>query len=157
MNTKVLLSDPKKCNGCGLCRTACSLGHEGVCNPERSRMRVIEMDLNGHYLPFACQQCEDAPCARACPKEAISRDNALVRTMVDYNLCVGCGMCVHACPFGAMGFDDERGRPFKCDLCDGSPLCVGFCTPEALKYEAARKINFPKIREAARKYTGIRR
>ncbi len=157
MTTKVLLSDPKKCNGCRLCLAACSLFHEGVCNPERSRIRVIEMDENGHYLPFACQHCEDAPCTLACPKEAISRDSEMVRTVIDYNLCVGCRMCVHACPFGAMGFDEARGRPYKCDLCGGNPLCVEFCEPDAITYTAARKINLPKLRESALKFTGVRR
>ena len=140
-----------------MCLTICPLSHEGVCNPERSRIRVIEMDWNGYYLPFACQHCEDAPCARACPKEAIYRDSELVRTVIDYNRCVGCRMCVHACPFGAVSFDEERGRPFKCDLCNGDPQCVQFCEPGALVYTAAIKINYPKIRESALRTIGARR
>ena len=63
-------------------------------------------------------------------KEAISRDADRLRTVIDYNLCVGCRMCVYACPFGAMGFDADRGRPYKCDLCGGDPLCVKFCEPK---------------------------
>jgi len=157
MITKVLLSDPKKCTGCGLCRVACSLRHAGVCNTERSRVRVLELDDDGRYLPLACQHCEDAPCAAACPNEAIYRDNERVRTVIDYNLCVGCRMCVHACPFGAMGFDEDRGRPFKCNLCGGDPLCVQFCEPMALTFRDASMLQYAQARQSALRLTGIRR
>lgn len=129
----------------------------GVCNPERSRVRVIELDAYGWYLPLACQHCEDAPCAAACPKEAISRDEEHVRTVIDYNRCVGCQMCVHACPFGAIGFDDDRGRPFKCDLCGGDPLCVQFCEPMALTFRDANMLQYDQTRQSAKKLTGARR
>lgn len=154
---KVLISDPKKCTGCGLCRVACSLKKTGACNPEKSRVRMIEMDQYAGYLPLACQHCEDAPCSVACPKEAISRDSGQVRTLIDYGLCVGCGMCVHACPFGAMGFDDSRGRPFKCDLCNGDPLCVHFCEPQALTFRESGMIQYDQARATALKRTASRR
>jgi anaerobic carbon-monoxide dehydrogenase iron sulfur subunit len=157
MAMKVLMSNPRKCTGCGLCRIACSMRKDGVCNTERSRVRVIELDDSGRYLPLACQHCEDAPCAAACPREAISLDREQVRTVVDYNLCVGCGMCVHACPFGSMGFDPDRGRPFKCDLCGGDPLCVQFCEPHALTFKDASMLPYGQARQSALKLTGVRR
>jgi len=157
MNTKVLLSDPRKCTGCGLCAVACSMRKAGVCNPERSRIRVIELDEYGRYLPLACQHCEDAPCAAVCPREAIYRDRDQVRTVIDYNLCVGCRMCVHACPFGAIGFDDDRGRPFKCDLCGGDPLCVQFCEPAALTFREAGMLPYNRARQSALRLAGPRR
>ena len=157
MTMKVLMSDPKKCTGCGLCRVACSVVKAGVCNPEKSRIRVIEMGDRGQYLPLACQHCEDAPCAAACPKEAISRDKGHVRTVIDYNLCVGCRMCVHACPFGAVGFDEGRGRPFKCDLCGGDPLCVHFCEPDALTFKDASMLQYSQARQAAMQMSGGRK
>jgi Fe-S-cluster-containing hydrogenase component 2 len=157
MNAQVLLSDPAKCTGCGLCRIACSLRKAGVCSPQKSRVRVYELDAADRYLPIACQHCEAAPCAAACPREAISRDDALVRTVIDYNLCVGCRMCVFACPFGAMGFDEDCGKPFKCDLCDGDPLCVTFCMPGALRFVSSPMIQYPRLREAALRASGVRR
>ncbi|MDJ0830127.1 MAG: 4Fe-4S dicluster domain-containing protein [Desulfobacterales bacterium] len=157
MTTRVLMSDPNKCTGCGLCRVACSMRKAGVCNPEKSRVRILEMEAYGQYLPLACQHCEDAPCAAACPKEAIYRDSEHVRTVIDYNLCVGCQMCIHACPFGAIGFDDHRGRPFKCDLCGGDPLCVHFCEPMALTFREASMLQYAQTRQSALKLTGVRR
>ena len=157
MSMKVLTSDPKKCTGCGLCQIACSLSHAGVCNPERSRIRIIRLDGDNRYLPLACQHCEDAPCVAACPKEAISRDENRIRTTVDYNRCVGCRMCVFACPFGAMGFDGDRGRPYKCDLCGEDPLCVQFCTPRALSFIEAGGAPYNRTRESALKFIVGRR
>ena len=149
MTQKVLLADPKKCTGCGLCRVACALHHEGVCSPARSRVRVIQCGEAGPFLPVTCQHCESAPCASVCPVSAIGRDADNVRTVIDYNLCVGCRMCVYACPFGAMGFDADRGRPFKCDLCGGDPLCVQFCTPGALTFADATALGYRQLRTSA--------
>lgn len=156
MTMKVLVSDPKKCTGCGACRIACSMRKTGLCNTERSRVRVLELDDDGRYLPLACQHCEDAPCAASCPREAISRDKEQVRTVIDYNKCVGCRMCVHACPFGAMGFDPDRGRPYKCDLCGGDPLCVRFCEPMALAFRDASMLQYAQARQAASRISGAR-
>jgi len=70
----------------------------------------------------------------ACPREAIFADDELNRVMVDYDKCIGCRMCVVACPFGAIEFDAEVKRVIKCDLCDGDPLCAKLCAYEAIRY-----------------------
>ena len=102
---KVLMINYEKCTGCRLCELVCSVVHEGVSNPFRSRIKVMKWEHEGLYVPMSCQQCEDAPCMNVCPVKAISRDERLNRVMVDYNVCIGCRMCVTACPFGAMSFD----------------------------------------------------
>jgi Fe-S-cluster-containing hydrogenase component 2 len=112
------------------------------------------MANGGNFLPLTCQHCEDAPCAAACPEDAITRDDAQVRTVIDYNRCVGCQMCVHACPFGAMKFDADRGRPYKCDLCGGDPLCVAFCEPGALVFIEADGLQYRQTRQSARRLVG---
>ncbi len=92
-----------------------------------------------------------------CPKEAIDRDQELDRIQVNYDLCIGCKMCVSACPFGAMGFDADRGRVFKCDLCDGDPQCVRFCDMKAVDYVETAKYQYPKMREAGENYSELMR
>ena len=86
-----------------------------------------------------------------CPREAIYRDNAEGRVMVDYDRCISCKMCVAACPFGAMGFDSERRSVHKCDLCNGDPQCVRFCFPGALTYVSEQRQGMDQARTAARK------
>jgi anaerobic carbon-monoxide dehydrogenase iron sulfur subunit len=146
---KVLAVDPKKCNGCRLCETACSLFHNGETDSALSRIRVIEWDMKDVFLPVLCQHCADAPCRKACPKDAISWEDGWGRVVIDYNRCVSCRMCEAACPYGAVRFDNAREIVFKCDLCDGSPQCVNFCEPGALTFSYADRIQAQRIRKAA--------
>ena len=71
---KVLVVDFEKCTGCRECELACSIMHEGVSNPDRSRIKIIKWEWEGRYVPMTCQQCESAPCMEICPVKAISRD-----------------------------------------------------------------------------------
>jgi len=152
MDSKILIADPKKCTGCRSCEIVCSLGRTGVSNPARARIRVINWQNKGLFLPVSCQHCEDAPCRKACPQEAISRDAVFERVVIDYSKCVGCRTCVYACPFGAMKFDADRGRPFKCDLCGGDPLCIDACDDNALAFSDPGSQHYPRIREMARTF-----
>lgn len=146
---KVLAVDPKKCNGCKLCEIACSLFHEGEVNTEKSRIRVLEWDVKGIFLPVLCQHCVDAPCMAVCPKDAISWKDDWGRVVIDYDRCVSCQMCAAACAFGAIRFDRTRETVFKCDLCGGQPQCVNFCEPKAITFTYADRMPFARIRESA--------
>jgi Fe-S-cluster-containing hydrogenase component 2 len=135
MGSKFIFLDPSKCNGCGDCETACSVKRTGLDNPSLSCIRVIQNEnIREFYLPILCMQCTHPPCMEACPRDALYRDMTSNGIMIDYNRCVGCRMCYAACPFGAMGFDDLRGRAFKCDFCDGNPECVHACKTDALTF-----------------------
>jgi carbon-monoxide dehydrogenase iron sulfur subunit len=92
------------------------------------------MEWEGKYIPVTCQQCESAPCMAICPVKAISRDQNLNRVLVNYDKCIGCRMCVTACPFGAMSFNGLTQKVMKCDFCDGDPQCVRFCETKAIRY-----------------------
>jgi carbon-monoxide dehydrogenase iron sulfur subunit len=148
---KVLMIDHEKCTGCRLCELVCSVMHEGVSNPMRSRIKVVKWESEGLYIPMSCQQCEDAPCMSVCPVKAISRDESLDRVVVDYDKCIGCRACVAVCPFGAMGFDVNDRKVFKCDLCDGDPQCVRFCEEKAVDYVEADRVSVSKKRKAAQR------
>ncbi len=150
MNTKILTVDPLKCTGCRDCEIACSLKHACVNNPAKSRIRVLKWKQPDQFLPVSCQHCDEAPCLQACPKEAISREDGPRGVVIDYTRCVGCRACFYACPFGAMQFDGDRGRPFKCNLCDGEPLCVEICADNALGYIDPSVVQYPRARAMAR-------
>jgi len=109
------------------------------------------------FVPFTCQQCADPPCMAVCPKKAITRDLDLARVVLDASLCVGCKMCVAACPTGAMAFADEFGFPYKCELCDGEPECVRVCEKKALEYVEPHRLQHQRAQlEAARLCGAIR-
>jgi carbon-monoxide dehydrogenase iron sulfur subunit len=126
-----LLVYKDKCTGCRLCTLVCSLKHEGICNPAKSRIRVERQSV-AVDLPIVCRQCEKPPCVTACPYGALSRDsNGAIR--VDENLCTACGLCLTACPFDAIRIHPSRHVAMICDLCDGDPQCAKHCVLEALK------------------------
>ena len=142
----------EKCTACRLCEFACSTHHFEEINPARSRIKVTIVSKDFFYYPNVCQQCGRAPCVEACPQE-----NALVRNektgAVEVNIedCIGCRMCVRACPFGAMGYDPVNNFADKCDLCGGDPECVKHCFYGALEYKAIEKTVFDMNRTYANK------
>lgn len=152
-----LVVDPKKCTGCRQCEIVCSISQCGVSNPTKSRIRIIHWRNESMFIPISCQQCEDAPCMTACPREAIQRDVGLDRVVVDYDRCISCKICVSACPFGAMGFDPQDQKVFKCNLCDGDPQCVRFCYPQSIDFTDPGRLQYPRIRNTALKYAGFGR
>ncbi len=156
MTQKKLNIDPLKCTGCGECESACARKHTGTDTPEKSRIQVIAGDRDeGFYLPTTCQHCENPPCLAVCPQGAIFRDTELDRVMIDGRLCIGCRMCVSACPFGAMDFDEDKARAFKCDLCDGDPECVRVCEVKAVDYVDDNLLNYRRLKESSGNYYNV--
>lgn len=100
------------CCGCHACEIACKQEHDLGVGPRY--IRVIEKSPD--FLPVYCHHCADAPCKKACPADAISRNGQGI-VLVDKEACIGCKECVPSCPFGAMQFDDTNEKASKCDLC----------------------------------------
>lgn len=148
---KVLHIDHDKCTGCRLCELVCAVKHSQVSNPMRSRIRIMKWESEGLSIPVSCQQCEDAPCASACPRKALARNEEKGVVELDYDLCIGCRTCVSVCPFGAMHFDALARRVIKCDVCDGDPQCVRFCEVGAVDFVDAGDMSLQKKRQAARR------
>jgi Fe-S-cluster-containing hydrogenase component 2 len=134
VSLKKLIFDPELCTGCRACELACSFINEGVFSPAKARIRVVKFDRDGIDVPVGCEHCEDAPCMIACPVRAIYRDEDTYAVTLDPELCIGCKRCLIVCPFGAIGFDEERKIFFKCDLCRGEPECVKWCFTQAVRY-----------------------
>jgi len=150
---KMLAIDPEKCTGCRLCETACAMHHEKLCAPEKARIHVTKWENEGIYIPIVCQQCEVPICETVCPMHAIKKDSRTGAVTVDQKTCVGCRLCVQFCPFGGIAFDEQTKKITKCDLCNGEPVCVEFCEPQALQYLEATKLNMRRRRAAAEKFS----
>ena len=143
----VIFIDPARCMGCRACETACAVEHSVSKNIFGAvlekplpvpRIRVVTVD-GLLYTPMRCQHCRDAPCMNVCPTKAIhrSREGFVV---LDPNKCIGCLMCVLACPFGHPRYDPDTKTVVKCDFCierirrGEVPACVEACPTGALRY-----------------------
>lgn len=129
-----LLVDRRVCSGCRSCELACSLRHEGAFVPSLSRVWVRKDEPAGVDEPVVCRQCGVARCVQVCPCGALSRDPRTGAVLVDAGLCVRCGDCARACPFGAIRIHPDTALPLICDLCEGDPACVARCVTGALRY-----------------------
>ncbi|HTU01591.1 MAG TPA: 4Fe-4S dicluster domain-containing protein, partial [Candidatus Sulfotelmatobacter sp.] len=116
----------QRCVACGKCELACAFtyGSDGV--PGTPRIRIVRTGPE-RGVPLACFQCHDAACVAVCPVAALSRHDATGAIAILSERCIGCGMCVAACPFGNMVWDEQSPGVAKCDLCGGAPRCVPFC------------------------------
>mgnify|MGYP001027954965 FL=1 len=132
---KRLVAHPNKCTGCRSCMLICSFMHIQECSYHDSRIKIVSDEAHGRHTPVLCQFCEDPPCIDSCPVEALSQDPATGVIQVDVGLCNGCQLCIGACPFEVIFFDQEIQKAFTCDLCQGDPECVKVCQlPQALVY-----------------------
>lgn len=91
------------------------------------------------HFPKNCFHCEDAPCVPVCPTGASYKRAEDGIVLVNEDLCIGCGLCAWACPYGAREMDADQGVMKKCTLCidriynenmeeiDRVPACVSTC------------------------------
>ncbi|MCH7880027.1 MAG: 4Fe-4S dicluster domain-containing protein [Proteobacteria bacterium] len=118
--------DAERCIECNACVTACKNEHDIPWGVNRRRVVTIKDGVQGERsISVACMHCSDAPCAAVCPVDVFyTRDDGVV--LHDKDICIGCGYCFYACPFGAPQFPEagafsSRGKMDKCTFCAGGP------------------------------------
>ena len=104
MARKAMLVDLKRCAGCGACVVACQMQHNARPGMAWNVLSHCEWgeypDAKRCYLPHACMHCDEPPCVSVCTTGASYKtDDGIV--LVDYDICLGCGECVEACPYAA--------------------------------------------------------
>lgn len=147
----VIRADASLCMTCRECEVACSLSHDGECNPSLSRIHIEYDDFRpGPPTIVVCKQCDWPACLYACAAKwgepAIRIDPRSGARFIDPSVCRGCGTCLKACPLTpedgempppAVGYKAVgRKRVYlKCDLCFArpeGPACVQICPGKAL-------------------------
>jgi len=61
-------------------------------------------EKDAFYMPIACMQCEKPPCVKVCPVRTTYREADGI-VVIDYNWCIGCRLCMNACPYWARRFN----------------------------------------------------
>lgn len=104
----VMVIDLRKCVGCSACTIACVV--ENKLPPGVVYRPVIEEEIGTYpnvsrrFTPRLCMQCDNPPCVSICPvKATYKRPDGIVE--INYNQCIGCRYCLHACPYGARTYD----------------------------------------------------
>jgi molybdopterin-containing oxidoreductase family iron-sulfur binding subunit len=154
-----MVIDLRRCDGCEKCTEACQATH--YLEPEQTWLKVYTMRTTAgteYFMPRLCMQCEDAPCLRVCPVGASFRTADGV-VLVDQDRCIGCRLCMSACPYEARYFNwiepsrrpplaaaptpefpapQRKGTVGKCTFCVHQtsrgelPSCVEACGMEAI-------------------------
>lgn len=106
-----MVIDLEKCTGCQACTTACSM--ENNLLPGENWQDVLFYSEGVHpsaklsWLPRPCMQCENPSCVSVCPTKATYQTGDGVVVM-DWNKCIGCKMCMIACPYGVRFYTDQK-------------------------------------------------
>src|ERR1700753_78881 len=86
-----------------------------------------------------CKHCSEAGCLDVCPTGALMRTE-FGTVVVQDDICNGCGYCVPACPFGAIGHIEVDNGAHKCTLCYDrldagmEPACAKACPTQSIQF-----------------------
>ena len=112
--------DSKSCISCHSCAVACKVENnlpdtiwwnriltDG--GPNMDTPAGTYPNLTIRNIPMACQHCDNPACVKVCPVGATYKDPETGVVRQDYDKCIGCRMCMAACPYtGVRSFNWEE-------------------------------------------------
>ena len=128
--------DYKLCINCHACEVACkeengidlwAMNHRLWIDEKFDEEKDFFNLSKVTFMQQQCQQCEDAPCIKVCPNDAIYRDeNGIVR--LHKSRCDLTLACMSACPYDARYIDRKNKLIDKCIFCADTRLARGETT-----------------------------
>lgn len=153
MTQKGFYIDTSRCTGCRTCSVACSDLHDLPVGMNFRRVLEFEggswkknfdgtvtPNVFAYYVSIGCNECADPACVKVCPTKAHFKRQEDGLVVIDTKKCIGCGMCMHACPYGVPQLDTAMKKMRKCDGCvartskGGQPVCVESCPERAIEF-----------------------
>lgn len=115
-----MVVDTKRCIACNSCAVACkiennlpndiwwnrilTIGGAHLDSPEGTYPNLKMMNITA-----SCQHCDNPACVKVCPVGATYKDPETGIVRQDYEKCIGCRMCMAACPYtGIRSFNWEE-------------------------------------------------
>lgn len=130
--------DPRRCIDCRACLVACRA--ENNVPLDHTRIWVYDQGVQGEFpnltqqfVPYNCMHCDEPPCVEACPSQATYKRKEDGIVVIDQEACIGCGLCIEACPYHVRYLNPQTGKADKCNAClqrtqqGEMPACVATC------------------------------
>jgi heterodisulfide reductase subunit A len=115
---------------------------DGFLAEAHPKLRPVESVTSGMFLAGAAQAPKDIPEAVAQASGAAAKAISILSqerlyhaptvARVNINLCTGCGMCVHVCPYDALSLKDGKVEVNEV-LCEGCGTCSATCLRAAIQ------------------------
>ncbi|UJF18692.1 4Fe-4S dicluster domain-containing protein [Vibrio sp. SS-MA-C1-2] len=138
---ETILYDETQCIGCEACVEACRETHN--LGEKANRLNIVKVargeGLDTEYTFFrqSCNHCQNAPCLKNCPSNAIERREG-GQIVINQEACIGCQTCIDVCPFDMPKYDKQSNTVDKCTGCANfvengeKQACVSACPTGAL-------------------------
>lgn len=144
----------ERCSECKTCAIACKdkndlrvgINYRSVSVFEKGKIPNLAVD----FISSSCNHCQKPVCVSKCPTGAMHKREEDGIVKINEEKCIGCQICVEACPYDAPQYIEEKNKTTKCDMCldlvekGEKPSCVTACL--------CRALDFGDIRELKKKY-----